>query len=357
VRSHVNLERDVTVVAVINNAISAELTQQDLVERKISLSSVALILLRDISEPWMDQCATVVRYPGRPANELLGQWRFFSFYRAAARLLRSLERNSNLREIYLVNNDNLITAHLLSLAESRPATGVTVVVEGTMNFQEIGIADRAGWRWRVKPAIARLFGFRYREPSAHLSGAFEPRVSRVLSFAAEGLKAPPEKIVLRHFPTIQPSRQSDPDVALVVLTNWNSCMETDENEIFARAFVDWVEGSGYRKIQVKKHPRFYGGVMEALLEKYEEVGSGLTTEEMATDLEAGTILGTCSTALVTLKLIRPDLNCIDYGSDYYCEHAYHGDKSVTTLLSATGVTLVQMGAPRPDHRERIETDS
>jgi hypothetical protein len=125
-------------------------------------------------------------------------------------------------------------------------------------------------------------------------------------------------------------------------------MEPARQEIFARAFVAWVEGSGYRKIQVKKHPRASGGMIEALLERYEEVGSGLTAEEMATNLEAGTIIGTCSTALVTLKLIRPDLKCIDYGSDYYCEYAHHGDKSVKTLLSAAGVTLVHMAAPQPE---------
>ena len=97
-------------------------------------------------------------------------------------------------------------------------------------------------------------------------------------------------------------------------------------------------------------------MIEELLERYEEVGSGLTTEEMAADLEAGTIIGTCCTALVTLKLIRPDLKCIDFGSDYYCEHAYHGDNSVKTLLSATGVTLVQMAAAQPESCEQTETD-
>jgi hypothetical protein len=167
-------------------------------------------------------------------------------------------------------------------------------------------------------------------------------VNRVLSFATEGLKAPPEKVVLRRFPVIQPLRQSDPKVALIVLTGLNVWMERASFELFARTFVAWVERSGYRKIQVKKHPRCTSGLIEELLQKYEEVGSGLTTEEMAGDLEAGTVIGTCCTAVVTLKLLRPDLECIDFGSDYYSEHAYHGDNSVKTLLSATGVTLVQM---------------
>lgn len=338
----------VTTIVTINNAISTELARQDLVARGIPLESVALILLRDINEPWMDQCAIVLRYPGRPDNRMRGQWRFLGFYRAAAALLRRLEKTADIRDIYLVNNENLISTHLLSVADSRPAVGVTVVVEGLMNYQDIGVSDRATWRWRMKPVIAKLFGFRYRTPQDHLSGAFEQRVSRVVGFATDGLKAPPEKVVLRHFQTVQPRRQSDPKVALVVLTNWNLWMEPAVHEALARAFVGWVEAAGYRKIQVKKHPRTSGGMIEALLDKYEEVGVGQSVEEMVDDLEAGTILGTCSTALVTLKLIRPDLQCIDYGSDYYCKYAYRDDGSVKTLLSATGVSLVQMA---PEHLE------
>ncbi len=339
-----NFTCGVTTVVAVNNEISAELTRQDLVARELPLKSVALILLRDISRPWMDQCGIVLRYPGRPANGILRQWRFFGFYHAAARLLRRLEKYADLRNIYLVNNDNIITAHLLSMAEYRTAISVTAVAEGLMNFQEIGIANRERWRWRVKPVIALLLGFRYRKPTGHLSGAFEPRVTRVVSFATEGLKAPPERVVLRHLRPIRPLRISDPKVALVTLSGFHVWVEPARFERFARAFVTWVEDSGYRKIQVKKHPRTSGGLIEELLEKYEEVGSGLTTEEMAADLEAGTIIGTCSTAIVTLKLIRPDLNCIDFGSDFYCEHAYNGDNSVKTLFKAAGVILVQMTA-------------
>lgn len=336
-----NLDK-VTTVAAINNAISAELTRQDLASRAIPLESVALILIRDISEPWMKDCAVVLRYPGKPAGRLLEQRRFIHFFRSAAKLIKRIEESVNLRHFYIVNNDNLITSHLLSVATDRPSIEVTAVVEGLMNFQEMGIANRAAWRWRVKPSLARILGFRYQKPINHLSGAFEPRVSRVLSFALEGLKAPPEKVVLRQFEPIQPTRDSDPDVALIVVNNWDLWMEPTKLEFFAKAFVKWIDETGYRKVQIKKHPRTSGGRIEELLGKYEEVGAGITAEDMASHLEAGTIIGICSTALVTLKLIRPDLRCMDFGSDYYSVQAYHGDDSVKTLLSAAGVTLVQM---------------
>ncbi|WP_374157610.1 hypothetical protein ACEWX3_21305 [Mycobacterium sp. G7A2] len=337
-----NFLRDLTTVVAVNNAISAELARQDLVLREIPLKSVALVLLRDVTEPWMEQCGLVLRYPGRPASGLLGQWRFIGFYRAAARLLRDLEKRADIRHIYLVNNDSLITAHLFSIAEHRPSIEVSVVVEGIMNFQEISLSNRARWRWQIKPMAARLLGYRYRQPRSHLSGAFEPRTSRIISFALEGLKAPENKVVRRTFQPVEPPRKSDPKIALVVLTGLHQWMEVEKFEFFAQAFVAWLENSGFQKIQVKKHPRIPGGLIEELLEGHEEVGVGVTTESMAADLEAGTVVGTCCTALVTFKLMRPDLRCIDFGSDYYSEHAYHGDNSVKTLLSATGVTLIQM---------------
>jgi len=346
----VNPLREVTTVGVINNAISAELIRQDLHARGIPLDSVALVLLRQTTEPWIDHCAAVLRYPGRPAQGALGQWRFFGYYYAAARLLRRLERSARLQHFYLVNNENLVTTHLLAVAEDLPQVDVSVLAEGLMNFQDIEPSSRAKWRWRVKPVVARLLRFRYRQPHGHLSGAFEPRVSRVVSFADEGLKAPSEKVVIRRFEPVQPIRPSDPEVALVVLTGLNQWMAPAAYSVFAHAFVGWLEAQGFRKIQVKKHPRVSAGLIEKLLDKYEEVGRGQTTEALAAHLEAGTIVGTCCTALVTLKLIRPDLHCIDFGSDYYSEHAYHGDDSVKTLLSAAGVSLVQMPGLRQPPR-------
>ena len=46
------------------------------------------------------------------------------------------------------------------------------------------------------------------------------------------------------------------------------------------------------------------------------------------------------TGLVTLKLLRPDLRCVDYGTRFYCERAYFGDLSVEELMRTAGVEIV-----------------
>jgi hypothetical protein len=45
---------------------------------------------------------------------------------------------------------------------------------------------------------------------------------------------------------------------------------------------------------------------------------------------------------VTLKLMRPDLRCIDFGSDFYCRTAYRGDYSVVEFLMGSGVEVAEM---------------
>lgn len=331
-------------IGAINNAVSAELFRQDVLAQNIPLKETIVILLRDLKEEWLADCAVVLRYPGRPAQTLLGQHRFFRFYRAAIRLLRDIEEANTLSHIYIVNNDNLITSHLLAIAAGKEGVITSVVTEGLMNFQAIGLANRNRWRWLAKPLIASLLGFRYRRPNSHLSGSFENEVSRVVSFTAQGLKAPPEKVVVRPLGHVRPTRPADPSVALVALTGLANWMPREKADIFAKAFVNWMQKQGFREVQVKRHPRVSAGLIEDLLSNYEEVGQGRPLEAMASEIEAGTIIGTCCTALVTLKLMRPDLNCIDFGSDYYCQNAYHGDTSVKELLNISGVKTIQISS-------------
>ena len=73
-----------------------------------------------------------------------------------------------------------------------------------MNYQDIGLKDRASWRWRTKPAIARALGLKYIQPETHLSGAFEPDVKRVFAYSTKGLQSPPNKAIELPFPPVCP---------------------------------------------------------------------------------------------------------------------------------------------------------
>jgi len=43
---------------------------------------------------------------------------------------------------------------------------------------------------------------------------------------------------------------------------------------------------------------------------------------------------------MTLRQIRPDLEIIDFGHDFYAQAADHGDPSIKAVLKASGVTIV-----------------
>jgi hypothetical protein len=49
--------------------------------------------------------------------------------------------------------------------------------------------------------------------------------------------------------------------------------------------------------------------------------------------------------MLTMKLILTELSCIDFGSDYYCEKAYHGDRSIIDVLRNGGVEIVNFVTP------------
>ncbi len=336
------------VIAVINNAISARLTRRILARDGIALAHVALIMLRDLKIDWAHECASVLRYPGKPAPGIFGQWRFIPFFAAGARLIRRALRDGQLAHVYLVNNDNLLTSPFFSLAEtgSPQAVAMTVVAEGIMNYQQIDQRDRSRWRWLGKPLLARLLGLAYSTPRGHLSGAYQAGVQRVISFSAVGLKAPPEKVLVLPFSQPNPSVTPQADTCLIVHTGLWQWMDEEKYQRFAQAFVDWLQRQGFKRILTKVHPHVATGVIEHMLPTHEQLTDPRSVEAMAADIPAATVLGTCCTALVSLKLLRPDLRCVDFGADYYCEHAYHGDRGVIELMRGTGVEVQPANLPR-----------
>jgi hypothetical protein len=329
-------DSSIEAIAVINNAISAQLTRRLLEADGIPLERVALILGREIDADWAGQCGQVLCYRGKPRQGVLEQWKHLGYFWRGSRLIRKARNEGRLKAIYLVNNDNLLTNPFFVWAESSnwrlPA--ITVVGEGIMNYQHIDVRDRAWWRWLLKPVVALLLGIRYRIPRGHLSGAFEAGVGRVVSFTPHGLKAPPEKVVTLPFERAPVNRVPDKKVCLVVHTGLWQWMDEASYLELAQRFVQWLKEQEFTRIITKPHPHVATGIIESLLSDSRSI------ESMAAEIPALTVVGTCCTALVTLKLIRPDLRCVDYGSDIYCDHAYHGDRGVIALFNGTGVEAV-----------------
>lgn len=331
----------ITALAFVNNAVSARLTFEALRKDGIDLKNVALITLRELPVRWGFECGLFVRYGNKPANDLYGQWRFLSFYVRSASLIRRLRASKQLKRVYVVNNDNLLTSALFVWASKADGyvPKLTVIAEGIMNYQSIELGNRARWRWAAKPLLARTLGLPYRLPQGHLSGAFDSCVERVISFTEHGLKAPQQKVVILPFPTVSAAVAPDPKACLIVHTGLWQWMPQAEYQAFAQAFVRWLQGQGFVRIFAKPHPHVSVGILEGLLPPHEVIADSRSVEEMAAEIPAATVVGTCCTALATLKLIRPDLDCVDFGADYYCRYAYGGDVGVQELLAGTKVRL------------------
>ncbi|WP_336963512.1 hypothetical protein [Sphingobium aquiterrae] len=331
----------------ITNGISATMARGALAQDGYPLSRTVLVKQRKVDIDWAGDCAQVIEFTRKPSLTMLGQVNQIGFYRQLLHGIRRLLGQGTLRDIYLPNIDNLVNNHILQAKRKGRLPGdprLSVIAEGLMNYQDITDKDRAGWRWAIKPTLARLMRLRYTKPDNHLSGAFEPEIARVFAYSATGLMAPPAKTAIIAFPQVTPSIAPDPGTALVVMTGIAQWMTAEAFDAFKYAFAKWVNEQQFARVLVKPHPHYPSGGVEALIERSAPLGDPRRLEDMAAEIPAQTVIGYCTTGLITLKLIRPDLDFIDWGSDYYCEHAYHGDRSVIAPLRSAGIRLVEMQA-------------
>lgn len=338
------MKKDYRAIVVLSNSISSRMTRLGLERSGISPQDCVVITLRPIAirgaDRWLDEVGALFQYPAPPRFSRRGQLLFAGFYLRTAAMLHWVLKQGTVSELFLVNNDNLLTNHLFRWAEARPSVRVTTVIDGLMNFQDIQTRNRASWRIDSKPWIARGLGLQWRRPMTHLSGAFEDRTDRILSFSDVGLHAPPEKVEVVPFEAVTPRRVPAERGGLIAQTGVWQWMSNTDRERFADLFIAFVEEQKFEPLFVKRYPRYDTRFIEERLPAHTVVGEGTTLEDMAADLPARTVVSTNCTALVTLRMLRPDLECIDFGPDFYIPSAYHGDRSVLALQAAVGVRMV-----------------
>lgn len=336
----------ITSILFLSNALSARMAHAALELDGVSSEECAVFTGRRFASPWLGEVGLLEPYPSAPAFTLAGQHRFVQYYARSARVLRNLLEFQSIRRIYLSNSDNLLSAHMLAWAAEHPEVDVTVLVEGLMNFQDITLRNRAAWRGRTKAVMSRLLGLTWTAPETHLSGAFEPVVARVLSFSGVGLQAPEEKVRIVRFDPVEARTVPNPNGAIIAQTGLWQWMNDDDRRVFADRFVDWVHAQGFDPLFVKPHPNYDTSFLERRLPRHERIGEGRILEDMAAELPAATVVSTNCTALVTLRMLRPDIRCIDYGWDFYCPRAYFGDTGVVRLLHSADVETVAAGLPQ-----------
>ncbi|SFG19990.1 hypothetical protein SAMN05518801_11029 [Novosphingobium sp. CF614] len=324
----------------VNNEISSVMAQGALKEKGIGLDRVAVIVMRKLDAPWLDQCTMRVDYGVKPSFRISGQLRLIGYFRRASRMIRQLLATGNIRHVLLVNNDNVLNNHFFSVASAHPEMEISVLAEGIMNFQDIQMKNRDWWRTAVKPVFARILGLSWREPTRHVSGSLEPETRHVYTFAAHGVVAPPEKIRLIKFPEADREVVPDPGAAVIAMTGLHLWMTEANYAEFAQRFISWKKTLPFTKYYVKRHPRATDGPLFHELADCEVIGEGQSIEDMAGSMPGSTVIGFCCTGLVTLSLMRPDIRCLDFGSDFYCDAAYFGDRSVERLLEGSGVELI-----------------
>ena len=329
-------------IAFVSNGISASMLQATLQFDGVDLRNLYLISGRHLTQEWTADCEAYIEFSKKPSLSLLGQFKALSFYRKAVRSLKMWLKDPEISNIYIANSDNLLSNHLINWCRKRDNVKLTVVAEGNMNYHSVTQENRPRWRWWLKPAVASIFGLRFRMPVGHLSGSYDPRVNRVVAYTGTYLEAPVERVQILPFPKSEVKKKPNPEGLLILLTGIAQWMSDEDFKTFKSCFGKWVKSLNASKVWVKPHPNYPSGGIEEEIGDFEWLNDPRSIETIAGEIPAGTIIGYWSTGLVTLKLIRPDIKCIDFGHDFYTKAAYHGDENVGRILNATGVEMVEM---------------
>ncbi|WP_437229282.1 hypothetical protein SH661x_001357 [Planctomicrobium sp. SH661] len=335
--------KSITHLVFVDTFISGVLIGEYLSQRQIDLKRTCVIVMRPTHLEWIDRCGIILKYPAKPSSTLLGQRRFVGYYYRAARLIKALLKGNSLRQVLIINNDNLLCNHVLRWCETSSGVELLTVAGGLMNFQDIQAKNRESWRMAVKSTLARLLGLKWRMPNSHLSAVFEPAVHQLLSFTDKFIVTGGKPVYVIPFPVVTPAVRPDPGTVLYLETYIWHWMPEEVFKPFAEAFAAWVHSLKPTRLLVKEHPSFPGHpYLRSLLPTYELWGAGCPMETLAAEVPASTVVGHCSTATVTLKMLRPDIRCMDFGANFYEMIAYFGDSGARQFMESVAIEIHQM---------------
>lgn len=330
----------VSTIAFVNNSLNRDLTLIQLEKLGIPKSQTVVFTLRDLIIENRDEYAAIYDYGGKASLTFFGQSKFIKFYVEASKVLRRLLKSGSIERVFIPNNDNLLCNHVIQWAKRHPMT-IAVVAEGLMNYQNITAIDRANWRWWTKVIIAKFLGLKYQKPNGHLSGSFEDTVSEVYSFSDKFLAAPAEKYRLLSPKVKEGKRVFDKSYAIIVVTGINQWLPRKESVRLSERLYAFVKSRRFRYVEIKLHPNYSNPDIEKALSDFQVLATRKSVEEILPEVEAGTVISTGSTALATIKITFPEVECIDFGSDLYVAHAYRNDMSMVNFMKSLGVVCVK----------------
>jgi hypothetical protein len=139
----------VKAIATPSNGISASMLEAALSHDGHTFADVSVIAGRRLPHGWKGQCASYIEFSKVPSLKLMGQVNTLGFYREALKRLKADLRSPDLTDIYIANTDNILSNHLVRWAERNQHVRLSVLAEGFMNYQDITVANRAGWRWAL----------------------------------------------------------------------------------------------------------------------------------------------------------------------------------------------------------------
>ena len=246
-------------------------------------------------------------------------------------------RNSEITNVFIVNNDHLLTNHILHI-HNKYYYRISVIAEGLMNYQNITKKNRSAIGFFFKKILAFIFNIKYVIPKTHLSGAFENSVEDVFTFSKTGINAPIDKVrIVKNFSNTL-NTSSNKCGVLLLLSGLYTMLPSYEYSNLMILITNYIKNLNPRIIYIKKHPRYQFDPILDIFNDYIEVDQDIPIEEIINELEISHIVGSFSTALITLKMIQPELISVDIGYSIYSKYL-DGFDTIFDLYKSTNIEL------------------
>lgn len=226
-------------------------------------------------------------------------------------------RSNKFSDVYVANL-SAVVPNYLTLGCYHLDYKFHLIIEGVANCYEPTFQSCINFAQIVKKKLfALMFGMSYSVYKGALSGAEVVLYERVISLQGFPIKS--MKFPVIDLPVIS-NFSSDKGNVVILLDSMRSDYCNHKKIINQLAsLISEYQKRGVR-IVIKRHPSDKGdeGYFSSLagISKVERLDTGLPIEMLIDELNPLAVIGLNSSSLITLKLIKPDLKCVNVGFDY-----------------------------------------
>ncbi|MBF0233056.1 MAG: hypothetical protein HQK65_08465 [Desulfamplus sp.] len=224
------------------------------------------------------------------------------------------------------------------LAFNNFAEKIYLLPDGILNYYEARIDNNSLKKMIQGKILCAMAGINYKMFKGHYTGYELGIYSGVYCFSEKRLLTKTGKIFNIAKTSVNIGLKPLKDICLFIDQPVNKSIHYD----LAKRINDFFLSRQFKKIIYKKHPSYKCDSLKYLLNSGAEIcliESKMPIEMLFDEIDAGYIVSFDSSALLTLKFLYPDRECVSIGMDLFCQQDYQLYK-IKKIFMEQGIVLL-----------------